>query len=98
MNAADILEFLFHGHICPRNLILEHCGLGKDTIGLLANIVDLYPDLDGLSLKDCTHLTFDCYVLIPRLKKLSDLDLSYCQVDYMYGKLLETHVCICECV
>ena len=92
------MEFLFHGHICPRNLILEHCYLGKDSIGLLANIVDLYPDLDGLSLKDCSGLTFDCYVPISRLKKLSDLDLSECQVDYMYGKLLETHVCIRELV
>jgi Ran GTPase-activating protein (RanGAP) involved in mRNA processing and transport len=93
---ADILQLLNHIHGDLRKLILQDCWLGKDGTGLLANIVTLYPDLEALSLQGCRRLTSDSYRLIPRLKKLSELNLSYCQVHYVYVKLLETHVCICE--
>ena len=79
-DAADILEFLFS--ICGylRKLILKQCCLCEDGTGLLANIVALYPDLEVLSLETCFKITSDGYCLIPRLKKLSELDLSYCGV------------------
>jgi hypothetical protein len=93
---ADIMKFLFHIHCDLRKLILKHCCLGEDGNGLLANIVTLYPDLEVLSLQGCRPLTLDGYCLIPRLKKLSELNLSECQVDYVYVKLLEEHVCIRE--
>ena len=56
----------------------------------------LYPNLEVLSLQGCEPLTSAAYCLIPRLKKLSELDLSHCEVDYVCVKLLETHVCIRE--
>ena len=97
-DVADILEFLnpFHGGL--RKLILEYCSLGDDSTGLLANIVALYPDLEVLSLEGCRKLTPALYRLIPRLKKLSELNPLVCVVDYVCVcvKLLETHVCICE--
>jgi hypothetical protein len=95
-NAADILQFLFHKHGDLRKLILKHCWFRKDSTELLANIVALYPDLEVLSLKSWHLFTFADYHLIPRLKKLTELKLSYCQVHYMYVQLLETHVCIHE--
>jgi hypothetical protein len=79
-DAAYIMEFLFHKHFDLKKLRLEHCWLGEDTTGLLANIVDLCPNLEGLSLTDCQPLTSAGYDLIPRLKKLSELNLSMCQV------------------
>jgi len=94
-DATQILEFLFHCHGL-RKLILKFCGLGEDSTALLANIVALYPDLEVLSLEGCRPLTSAGYCLIPHLKKLSELNLSHCQVDYVYVKLLETHVCICH--
>lgn len=95
-DAAHILEFLFHSHGDLRKLILKFCGLGEDGTGLLANIVALCPDLEVLALEGCRPLTCAGYCLIPHLKKLSELNLSHCEVDYVYVKLLETHVCICE--
>ena len=83
---ADILEFLFRSHNCLRKLILIYCWLGEDSTGLLANIVDLYPDLEGLSLAGCEPLTSAGYSLIPHLKKLSELKVSYYQVNYVYVK------------
>jgi len=78
-------------------MILNYCWLGEDGTGLLANIVDLYyPDLEGLSLEGCRPLTYADYCLIPRLKKLSELELSNCQVCYENVKQLETHVSIRE--
>jgi hypothetical protein len=93
---ADILEILFHLHGDIRKLILNNCFLGEDSTGLFTNIVDLYPDLEVLSLERCRPLTSTVYCLIPHLKNLSELNLSYCQVVYMYVKPLETHDCIHE--
>ena len=95
-DAAHVLEFLFHKHGDLRKLILKNCWLGEDGTGLLANIVSLYPDLEVLSLEGCYFLTSAAYCLIPHLKKLSELKLSNCQVDYVCVKLLETHVCTLE--
>ena len=80
-DVADILEFLFHKHVDLRKLILKCSWLGEDGTGLLANIVALYPDLEGLSLDDCYPITSAGYCLLPRLKKLSELNLSSCEVD-----------------
>ena len=93
-DVADILQYLFHIHGYLRKLILDGCCLGGDSTGLLAKIVDLYPDLEVLSLADCRPLTSAGYCLIPRLKKLSELKLSFCEVHYACIKLLDTHVCI----
>jgi len=93
-DVAQILEFVFHKHCYLRKLVLERSYLGEDNTGLLANIVVLYPDLETLSLADCRPITSAGYSLIPRLKKLSELNLSYCQVDYIYVKLLEPYVCM----
>jgi hypothetical protein len=95
-DASRILEFLFHIRGYLRKLILDRCWLGEGSNGLLAKIVQLYPDLEVLSLVNCRPLTSACYCLIPRLMKLSELDLSYSQVDYIYMKPLETHLCMCE--
>jgi hypothetical protein len=95
-DVTDILKCLNHIHCDLRQLILEHCWLGEDSTGLLANIVTLYPDLEVLAQDGCHPLTPTGYCLIPRLKKLSDLKFKDFQVDYMCAKLLETHVCICE--
>jgi len=95
-DAPRILEFLFRNPGSLRKLIIEHCSLGDDSTGLLANMVALYPDLESLSLESCHPLTSDFYTLIPRLKKLTELNLSYCKVDYVHVKQLETHVCIRE--
>jgi hypothetical protein len=86
---ADILEFLNQIPSDLRKLILENCWLGENSTGLLGNIVDVYPDLESLSLGGCYPLTSDDYCLIPRLKKLSELNLSYPEVDYVYVKSLE---------
>ena len=80
---ADILEFLNPIQGGLRKLILEHCSLGDNSTGLLANIVALYPDLDVLSLEGCRQLTPAFYHLIPRLKKLSELNPFFCEVDYV---------------
>jgi len=93
-DAAHILECLFHKHGDLRKLILENCWLGEDGTSLVANVVDLYPDLESLSLADCDGLTPDTYNPIPRLKKLSELDLSECLVHYMYVTLLERDPCL----
>ena len=97
-DVADILEFLNPIQGGLRKLILDRCSLGDDNTGVLANIVALYPDLEGLSLEWCRQLTPAGYRLIARLKKLSELDPFFRQVDYVCVcvKLLETHVCICE--
>ena len=89
---ADILKFLFHIRGDLRKLILMYCKLGEDGTGLLANIVALYPDLEVLSLEGCRPLTSTGYHLIQHLKKLSELNLSNCQVLYVCVKLLKTHV------
>jgi len=95
-DAADILEFLFHNHVDLRKLSLKYYYLGEDVTGLFANITVSYPDLEGLTLEGLTLLTSTVYCLVQRLKKLSDVNLSECEVYYFYFKPLETHVCICE--
>ena len=98
-DVADILEFLFDIHVYLRRLILAHCSLGKDSTGLLANFVALYPDLEVLSLQWCRPLTSAGYCLIPHLKKLSELNLSYCQVHYVCVKPFRDpflHTCTCR--
>jgi len=93
---ARILKFLSHGCTYLRKLLLSDCYLGKDGTGLLKNIVTLYPDLEVLSLEGCHKITSAGYRHIASLKKLSELDLSYTKVHYVYVNVLETHVCICE--
>jgi len=83
-DAAYILEFLFHNHVDLRKLSLERCWLGEDCTGLLANVVDLYPDLEGLSLTYCKPLTSSGYDHFPHLKKLSEPHLPMRQVHYIY--------------
>ena len=95
-DVADILEFLNHIHGDLRELIIEYWSFGEVSTGLLANIVALYPDLEGLTLERVSQLKSDDYCLIAQLKKLSELKLSHCQVHYLCVKLLETHVCIHE--
>jgi len=97
-DAADILQFLFHIRGYLRKLILEGCWLGEDSTGLLEKIVDLYPDLEVLSLEDCRPLTSAGFCRIPHLKNLSELNLSFCQVHYVSVKLLDAHVSIRECM
>jgi hypothetical protein len=93
-DVADILKFHFHARGYLRKLILQGCWRGEDSTGRLGSIVALYPDLEILSLADNRPLTSDDYSLIARLKKLSELKLSYCKVYYV--KLLETRVCVRE--
>ena len=82
-DAADILAFLSHKLAYLRKLILKNCCLGEESTGLLTKIVDLYPDLEVLSLECCQPITSDGYSLIPRLKKLSELNL-HCKVHNVY--------------
>jgi hypothetical protein len=56
-DVADILEFLFHKHGDLSKLIIEECPFGEDSAGMFANIVDLYPELEGMSLAYCESLT-----------------------------------------
>jgi hypothetical protein len=95
-DAVRILGILFDSHVDLRQLILKKCSLGEDGTGIVTNIVTLYPDLEVLSLEGCHPITSVDYSLISRLKKLSELNLSHCQVHYVYVKLLESHVCIHE--
>jgi len=95
-DVSDILEFVFHKHVDLRKLILHDCWLGEDSTGLLANIVDLCRDLEGLSLESCEPVTSAGCCYIQRLKKLSELNLSHCEVHYVLVKPLETHVCVRE--
>ena len=83
-DVADILEFLNNIHRDLRELIIEHCSFDEDSTGLLANIVALYPDLEGLSLGVTFGLKPDDYCLIAQLKKLSELHLLVYKVDYIY--------------
>jgi len=89
---ADVLKFLFHKDGYLRELILDFCYLGEDGTGLLSKIVAFYPDLEVLSLRGCFPITADGYCLIQGLTKLSELNLSHCEVYYVCDKLLETQV------
>jgi len=57
MDVAGTLEFLFPKHGDRRKRIIEGCSLGEYSTGLLANIVDMYPDLEVLSRPGCVPLT-----------------------------------------
>jgi hypothetical protein len=87
VGAEEIMEFLFHIRGYLRKLIFKNCRLGGDGNCLVANIVNFYKDLEVLSLEGCCPLTAACYSLIPCLKKLSELNLSYCKVHYVCVKL-----------
>jgi Ran GTPase-activating protein (RanGAP) involved in mRNA processing and transport len=91
-----IVGSLCDSHVDLRKLILKDCYFGKNGTGILTKIVTLYPDLEALSLHNCHQLTSAAYSLIPRLKKLSELNLSYDEVSYLYVKLLQPIVYICE--
>jgi len=67
-DAAHILEFLFHKYGDLGKLVLEHCWLGEDGTGLLANVMDLYPDLESLSLTHCRPITPATYNSISHQK------------------------------
>ena len=96
-DAAHILQLLLKNIRGLRKLRIHHDSSPSDDItGLFANIVALYPDLEVLSLARYHQLASANYCLIPRLKKLSELELFYCQVHYVCFKLLETHIYICE--
>ena len=95
-DAAHILEFPNLKHVELRKLILKYCDFGDDGTRLLANIVSLYPQLEVLSLESCRGLTSADYCLILRLKKLSELNLSYSEVDCVCFKPSDTHVCTFE--
>ena len=96
-DAAHILEMLLKNIRCLRKLRIHHDSwVSEDITGLFANIVVLYPDLEVLSLAGYHQLTSAGCHLIPRLKKLSELKLSCCQVHYVCVKLLNTHIYIFE--
>ncbi|KDR11567.1 F-box protein SKP2A-like [Zootermopsis nevadensis] len=78
-DAAQLLEFLFDTCDYLNELILQFCNLGEDSTRLLTDIVAFYPDLEVLVLKGCKPLTDAGYSLIPRLQKLSGLNLSHCK-------------------
>jgi len=63
---------------------------------LLPTTVDLFPYLESLSLTQCGLLPPEGYCLIGYLKKLSELDLSYAEILYVYFKPLESHICTPE--
>jgi len=85
-DVADILQFLFHIRDL-RQLIIKDCSTRNDSNCLLTDIVNFYPNLESLSLAGCCPFTSDEYCLIGHLKKLSELDLSNCEVSYVYVKL-----------
>ena len=82
--AVEILKFLFHVRVDLRKPTLYdvcHVDGCYDGIFLLVKMMSCYPDLEGLSLKFSKYtLRSADYSFIPQLKKLSELDLSYCQV------------------
>jgi Ran GTPase-activating protein (RanGAP) involved in mRNA processing and transport len=82
-DAERILGTLFDRHIDLRKLILRYCTVHEDGTGILSNIVAFYPDLEVLTLQGCSKITSAGYSVIPRLKKLIELNLSNCQVNYM---------------
>ena len=86
LDVAGYLQFLFPKHGDLWNLIMEHCLLGEHSTSLLANIVHLYPGLETLPLAGCEPLTSAYYLLIPRLMDLSELNLSYYNIFFIYGK------------
>jgi hypothetical protein len=95
-DAEDIVKFLDHNHVDLKKLYLQNCSFDMNASGLVANIVDFCPGLECLSMRFCFHLSPADLGLIPRLKKLSELNVLGCKVTYACGKLLESQVCIPE--
>jgi len=83
-DVADILEFPNHLNGDLRELSIECCEDVEDNTILLSNIVSLYPDLEVLSLERSFRIKSEDCCLIAQLKKLSELNLSVHEVDYMY--------------
>jgi hypothetical protein len=94
---VDILETLCGSHVKIRKLIVRK-GVGDVELGqIFIDLVDSYPELESLSLTNVDLFPFCVCSVIPRLKKLSELELSCCSVCFVYVKQFETnHVCICE--
>jgi hypothetical protein len=95
-DAVNILKFFFRKNVDLRELIVESCRLGEESTDLLNNIVDLYPDLEVLSLEHCYPIHHDGYCHISRLEKLSELKLFNIKVHYVCVKLLQSSVCVRE--
>ena len=83
-DVADILKFPNHIHGDLRNLSIDYLWIKNVSTGLLANIVALCPDLEVLSLERSFRIKSEDCCLIAQLKKLSELNLSVHEVDYMY--------------
>jgi hypothetical protein len=78
---AQILGTLFDCHVDLRKLILKGRRVPEDDCAdVLTKIVALYPELEALTLDSCFSLRFVPNSLIPSLKKLSELNLTNCQV------------------
>jgi hypothetical protein len=86
-----ILGILFDNQVNLRKLIVNYCNLGENGSDILANIVALNPELKVLSLEGCGPITSAVYSLIPRLKKLTELNLSYCEVEYIHIHMLNCY-------
>jgi hypothetical protein len=82
------------GSYVIRKLILSYCNLGDDSTGFLTKIINLYPDLESLSLETRCPLTPAAYSLIPQLKKLSKLNIS--NQKGLIGELLHRIVDSCQ--
>jgi hypothetical protein len=95
-DASHIMEILFDRLVDLRKLTLKNCDLNEFCTSILTEIVALYPELEALALVGCCPLRSYEYSVIPYLKKLSELELSFNLVNYDYVKPLQTDVCICE--
>jgi hypothetical protein len=95
-DVVRIVESLFYSHVVMRKLILKNCNLDGYSTCILAHMVARYAYLEVLSLDGCSPLHSAAYSYIPRLKKLSELNLTRCQVRYVYVQLLQTDVRVCE--
>lgn len=78
-DAPRILRTLFRKCGYLRKLRVMNCRLGEGVTGLVEKIVDLYPNLQVLSLEECGPLPLDIFKLIPRLTELRELKLTSTQ-------------------
>jgi hypothetical protein len=79
-SVEDILKFLFHIRGNLRKLTFQFYRFGENSTDILANTVELHPDLESLSLERCKFNSPASYLHITGLKKLCELNLSYCEV------------------
>jgi Ran GTPase-activating protein (RanGAP) involved in mRNA processing and transport len=91
-----VLEILVDSHVDLKKLILKYCDIGDEFTGILSKVVALNPELETLSLVDCHVWPNAASSLVPRLKKLSELNLSHLEVYYVHIKPLQPHVSIFE--